>query len=299
MNYFEHVEQTFQLYGNDGQHVSCYLSDRDGINVQEFVLPNNKYYYDYTKDELDYYVCNQINQNPNSVLSTLDLVGYSIGAYEDLYFISSNKVDFYSFSCSITSFNVTACRVNDGIENANYDDYYNIENYSYISSNGIFSTGSNEGQFYKVLQNGQFTIFDYSSVNYDNVDYLSDTSVIRGENVSLYNIYFHINDFSNDNVYISFGKSYQSYYTSGYSTGYGNGFSSGYVKGQEIGFQNGVNSNGVNNQTANAFSYIGQAFNACGRFLGIEVLPNITLGMCFSIPMIFVLIITIFKLVRK
>lgn len=81
-------------------------------------------------------------------------------------------------------------------------------------------------------------------------------------------------------------NSWRTAYDTGYSNGYYNGLVDGY------------NSN-IDTNTATAFDYIGGAFGAVNNILAIEVLPHVTLGLCFSIPLVFVLIMTIFKLVKK
>lgn len=89
---------------------------------------------------------------------------------------------------------------------------------------------------------------------------------------------------------MSLGSTYegirQEGYDNGYSVGYTNGYHDGYTTGNQ-------------NQTHDAFTYIKEAFDAVGGIMTLEVLPHITLGVAFSIPLTIVLIMTIFKLVRK
>lgn len=299
MNYLEYIKNTFYLYSNDGKHVCCYLEDTDNTIIEfEFALPNNSYYYNYGAEELNYYVANYVNRNAEH-LSTLDLIGYSVGAYEDMYYISTNKVDFVEFTSSIYSYSVSACRVNDQVTNATYDDYYIIENYSKNTSDGVFNYGNNLGSYNKEIDSTMISYFDYTNLYYENGDYKQDVNVIRGENVSFYNVYFWINGANGDNVYVGYGNPYSDYYNQGYQTGYGNGYSQGFVNGQDIGYQNGVNSSGQTPQEATAFTYIGNAFQVVSNVMSLEVLPHMTLGLVFSIPLVLVLIMTIFKLVRK
>lgn len=75
-------------------------------------------------------------------------------------------------------------------------------------------------------------------------------------------------------------------------------FDSGYANGYQNGLADGFNSR-IDTNTATAFDYIGRAFGAVNNILAIEVLPHVTIGLCFSIPLVFVLIMTIFKLVKK
>lgn len=86
-------------------------------------------------------------------------------------------------------------------------------------------------------------------------------------------------------IYESWETAYETGYTNGYGNGYGDGYADGY--------------NQTDSNTANAFGYIGQAFEAVSNVLAIQVLPHITLGLVFSIPLTFTLIILVFKLVKK
>ena len=299
MNYLEYLKTTFKLDANDGHYVHCYLEDQGVITDFSFVLPDNKTYAQYEKEELDYYVCNYLNRQGGN-LNTLDLICFSVGAYEDVYVTFSNKVDFALFSCSNQDFNVTACYINDAEINPTYDDTYALDNYSYVTSNGVFDYAlSNKGVFKKDLSNEDFTIFDYTSLIYDNGSYTQDVNSIRGENVSLYNAYFHINDMNGDNVYIGYGAPYHDIANSEYQRGYGNGSASGYVTGYDAGYTTGVNSQPIQVQEATAFSYITNAFQVVNNVMSLEVLPHVTIGLVFSIPLVFVLIMVIFKLVRK
>lgn len=299
MDYLSYIKTTFKLDGNNGSHVFCYLEDQGDITTFDFNLPDNKTYDQYGKEELDYYVCNYLNRQGGN-LNTLDLICFSVGSYEDLYVTFTNKVDFVLFSCSNQTFNVTGGYVNAEESSPNYDDIYGLENYSYVTSNGVFNYSStNKGEYYKELSNQDITIFDYTSLTYENGSYTQDVNFIRGENVSLYNAYFHIGDANGDNVYIGYGAPYHDIANSEYQRGYGNGSASGYVNGYDAGYKTGVNTQPIEVQEATAFSYIGNAFGAVNSILSLEILPNVTLGLCFSIPLVFVLIMTIFKLVRK
>lgn len=100
-----------------------------------------------------------------------------------------------------------------------------------------------------------YTFFDYTSLIYESGDYKQDVNVIRGENVAIYNTYFHINGVTSDNVVIGYGSPYNDMYLQGYSTGYGNGSASGYVTGYDNGYSAGVSSGGnaVTGREATAF----------------------------------------------
>lgn len=87
-------------------------------------------------------------------------------------------------------------------------------------------------------------------------------------------------------------------YQSASLTAYQNGYASGVYTGYQNGFADGQATQ-MNTETATAFTYISGAFHAVDNILSIEVLPHITLGICFAIPVILIMIMTIFKIVKK
>lgn len=293
MNYRDYIKQTYQLQPSNNNEACAYFSDGDTQIVE---LEQNAVDYS-SVEELCYRVANNVNRQYSNYSTTM-LVGFSVQSGTDLFYISTNKADFYTFSCFNESFNVSA--VIDYDLNSNVDDYTGINNYTTITAYGVYNDTSTtpRGEFNFALTNNKACVFDYTNLYYENGTYTQDVKVIRGENVSFYNVYLYVDGFEHDNVYISYGAPYGDIANSEYQRGYGNGFASGWVQGNENGYQIGVNS-GVNPTTATAFTYISETFNAVGGLLELEVLPHITLGLCFSIPLVFVLIMTLFKLVRK
>lgn len=271
--------------------------DLDSLNAKDIVLFTtfgtyeiSDYNGSYSFEEICYYVANYTNQNQYGTA-----LGFMIQSDNALILVNSNYVDFIEFysygPCDLLmarAYPNSSGDIRDGSTPTNY-----IQN-NFNSGYNSFSYGS-----YMRSIEDNYIIFDYTNLKYENGDYSQDVTAIRGENISFYNNYLVITNNESGLYKYGYGRPFAQTRDQARSSGYSAGYSAGYVQGQEIGFQNGVNSQGVNNQTSTAFSYIGQAFNAAGRFLSTEVLPNITLGTCFSIPMVFVLIITIFKLVRK
>lgn len=150
------------------------------------------------------------------------------------------------------------------------------------------------------LDAGQWCLFDYN--------YVKDLDYLRTQYCTFYTTildYYYDNSQQDEDNYTyeiytgsnladaksqSYDNGYNNGQSVGYSNGYNNGFNDGYAQGQ---------AGAGTQETAHAFTYITQAFGAVSNILSIEVLPHVTLGVCFSIPLVIVLIMTIFKLVKK
>lgn len=188
---------------------------------------------------------------------------------------------------------------------------FNEENYSLDESEGISNyyqfTGDQSyhnlivgmyGSYNVTLNNNYICWFDYSN---QKDGYAQQNAIaIRGENYSFYNTFLtlYTADLTSDFTYY-YGNPIQSQIDSAYTSGYNAGTSTGYVQGYDTGYRNGQNSQPTTAQTQNAFNYIEGAFNVVTNIMSLEVLPHVTLGLAFSIPLVFVLIATLFKLVRK
>lgn len=271
--------------------------DLDSLNEKDIVLFTTFGTYEITDyngsyefEEICYYVANYTNQNQYGTA-----LGFMIQSDNALTLINSNYVDFIEFysqgPCGLLmarAYPNASGDIRDGSTPTNY-----------VSTN--FNSGYNSftyGTYSRGLED-EYMIFDYTNLKYETGDYSQDVTAIRGENISFYNNYLVITDNESGLYKYGYGRPFAQTREQARSAGYGAGYSAGYVQGQEIGFQNGVNSQGVNNQSATAFSYISQAFGAVNNIMSLEVLPNINLGLCFSIPLVVVLIMTLFKLVRK
>lgn len=164
-------------------------------------------------------------------------------------------------------------------------DYFNqlVDDDIYVYSNSYY---------YANLRAGDYCLYDFNMVQ-QNVTY----STVH---LSYYAHYLELDNNAEEDyaITLKLGSNYSKLYDDGYNAGYNNGYNTGYNTGYDIGFIAGQGTN-TNVETAHAFDYISTAFNSVAGILSIEVLPHITLGTCFSIPLVFVLIMTIFKLVRK
>lgn len=80
-----------------------------------------------------------------------------------------------------------------------------------------------------------------------------------------------------------------------YAYTHGDNYLDGYNAGKTDGYNAGVVAGGG---FSDALGAVGTVFTGFSGVFDLEVLPNITLGLCFSIPFILILIIAIFKIAR-
>lgn len=220
----------------------------------------------------------------------------------DFLFCNTNKLDYCVYHVNGSNGYLTGYT---GL-NEPLDELSSISNYYQGTGYGNLSDFDDEGSYLGnySLTISNYGVFDYTNLRYDNIN--DGVVVIRGENYTFYNVVQELVMANTNNFnYLEFyyGDPIASLINDEYNRGFGSGYSSGWVDGNDNGYRVGLNAGlqggGVNVQQSNAFAVIGQGFTAVADILSIQVLPNITLGLCFSIPMTFVLIMTIFKLMRK
>lgn len=185
------------------------------------------------------------------------------------------------------------------------DELSSIVNYYHDSGYASFTDFQDEYEFYgnyDLTINNSYCAFDYTNLYYanDGDKYFSP----RGENLTFYTSVVEVSTGGSNNLdtlEISYGAPYYSLAQSEYTRGVSNGYANGYANGVKVGYDQGFNANGgnVSRETATAFDYIGGAINVVAPIMEIEVLPHITLGLCFSIPLVLTLIMVIFKMVKK
>lgn len=134
------------------------------------------------------------------------------------------------------------------------------------------------------LENHVFNAYDSRP---DNSLFYKYCLRVSGYNINTNTITIH---HASDKMGSAIYNSWQTAMETGYTSGYGNGYADGYADG--------YNTN-LDHETLNAFNYISQAFTAVSDVLAIQILPHVTLGLVFSIPMVFTLILLTFKLVKK
>lgn len=87
----------------------------------------------------------------------------------------------------------------------------------------------------------------------------------------------------NDGYDDGYLEAYDLGYDEGYDLGYDEGNDLGYDKGYDYGYQKGIDVASDNT----FYGIIAQVFTGLGSFLAIELLPNITFGAIFAVPLVF------------
>lgn len=256
-------------------------------NHEPFIISD--YNGSYQFEELCYYVANYVNRNNYGTT-----IAFMVQADNGLYLLNSNYIDFCELYYE-SSLNLSMGRpypndtdIRDGTEPTNYlntNTSTTYESFTYGAYNRSIADN--------------YALFDYSNLKYENTSYYLDTLAIRGENISFYMNYLVINNNGSGFYSYGYGRPYAQMRADEYQRGYSAGYGSGYVQGKDDGYIIGFNSNGGTPETANAFSYIGNAFEVVSNVMALEILPHVTLGLAFSIPLVFTLIMVVFKLVRK
>lgn len=299
MKYENYIEQTYSLNDmliNNGTAI-LYASD----GTSHYISEVNPHYSNGSpfEETLGYYA-NYFNRNYSN---NGDLIALAYMDDRDLItLLVNNKVDFLLFDNTNTNI---SCSVQAVDYKANNGNYYVIEDgevmadylqYDETDGSPLYYNNTSFGD-YNVTLNQYYSksVFDFSNIRGDN--YRLNSLPIRGENIAFYDYGLTLTG-NVDYLNFSYGNptfQMQNYY---YENGYTNGYQAGYVNGNSDGYTLGINSQ-VDGNTYTAFGYVSQAFNAVGGILELEVLPHVTLGLCFSIPLILILITTIFKLVKK
>lgn len=213
------------------------------------------------------------------------------GSELDLFIPSSfDYVDIYNQNESAgLTFEVTARNMNmeTGISSS-ADDYLGI---GLIDINQYFNF--NEDYTYTQYETD---LDGYGNCIYDFTNIYEDTLWYDNDGNGLHTHFLRLN--TGSYLTIGVGNPYVSIRDTAYEGGYSNGYNDGTTAGYDRGYNDGVNSLPPEQQL-DAFGYIGQAFNAVSNVLSIEVLPHVTLGLCFSIPLVLTLCMTLFKLIKK
>ena len=298
MDYESYTLQSYDISTSDLASANFLYLYSNGtyeiVNDTDFVESNYN-----TLELLMGYTANYSNRVlVGNATKSLVSVGYKVFS-NDFIFMNTRNLDFMAYGSTHGGSLLVAETFEEG---DSFDDLTSINNYyQYGSRTAIadFLGEDNNYGYFRVENFQNYVVFDYSNLKYDNLN--DSYYIVRGENTTFHLV---VNEFyypSNaSSIHLYYGAPYYSQYQQGYQNGFSNGFQDGWVQGNDNGYILGQNSNGnINQSTASAFDYIGQAFGAINSIMQLEVLPNITLGVAFTIPMVFVLIMTIFKLVRK
>jgi len=175
--------------------------------------------------------------------------------------------------------------------------YSAVSNYSQVNANNSFNDIESVGGFTFYSLSSKGVVYDYSNLVITNSDYTNDVVYLPTFGIGYYKSFLTFAPTLSFKV--GYGRPYSDIRQNGYDLGYYQGYNNGQYDGYKTGYDNGKASAGLDNDTATAFTYIGGAFNAVSSIMSMEVLPHVTLGLCFSIPLVLILIMTIFKLIRK
>lgn len=232
---------------------------------------------------------------------------------------ANNKViGFFALQHGVDTFNIVVPSYYDFFILNEGNDLMKQHGLCSISSGGTetFSSGTtdycnlgmrNTGNYFDT-----FSSFTYSNyLTYTGINMLYDFGMLQTDEVYTtsngfrfhqHYLEIYLSDYGlTENFTISLGSYVENARSEGYQNGYNEGYLSGYDNGYNTGYDDGyaIGHSGIDDNSATAFSYIGTAFRSVASIMELEILPHITLATCFSIPLVFILIITIFKLVKK
>lgn len=269
--------ENYIQYGNDKYNEG--LETRQDINIKDYLL-NSTF-------STTFYSSN--------VHSPDNVIGYSITTITENDFIN-DKLQIYDIWVrnAIDSF---------GTNWLDTGQYYYYDN---------------EILFDKVLDNNAISVvFVGNSSVFDNEPYIKYTDntikVLKTDNLNSIYVFFtenenvkYINtlgwsgygeDYTGQYIYISIGgELYGLGYNegliegniSGYNNGYGDGYEIGYNNGANDGYENGINAS-AGNTWSSIWDFIYNIFVFIGRFMDIEILPNIKIGYIVGIAIVFAL----------
>ena len=296
MNYENFIQNTIQYplpnLSVGENTIYCFFSNGTGASFSYDGLDANTQVL-----ELMYYVANKCNRDyTNRTLMACQVFSYrQEGNYYESELLMTNKLDFVQVEGTF----MFQGRRYDDIENDTLFESVAHNNY-YLGGNSVNFTEYSYGTYSGLVSNSK-AIYDITNYKYeDGYDYRTDVVAIRGENMAFYTHTLVSFNYSSSTPFakFSYGSPISTIANSEYERGYNGGYNTGWVEGQKYGYEQGVNS-GIDGNTHTALNYITQAFQPIETIMSLEVLPHITLGLVFSIPMVLVAIMVIFRIVKK
>lgn len=299
MNYDKYIKNTYSISETLNNDLDILLFLSDGSTYQDNFYNAGDYTYFNEACDYAYVTYKQLS-------SSADLVGFMIRNQDGNYnLVLRNNLDFVKF---------------DYFGNSNYVDI-TCADYYQVSTGGYypFEDGGDLLNTYLVvdseypltytsistvsydisLEANEKSVYDFSNTNYA-LDYRIQSYPVnfRGE---IEYFYFHAFNISGniDYLNISVGSPIYDEYARGYSKGYSEGYYDGYDIGWDDGYNFGSGVDRIDKNTHNTFSYIAEGFKAVNNVLEIEVLPHVTLGLCFSIPFVIGMMTILFKLIKR
>lgn len=286
MNYEHYITNTYNITLSSISKGLLLLNNDGTLTLYSYDLPTNTYAN----------FCNFFAQK--SVTDSHNAWGYLYVEGGNCSLVVTNSVDFVKLEntsqetidvhCDelYNNGNNTATDLGGGDE---YNLYGGVYSYYFDELDTISTYGTN---YFGYLSYHALTYFDFSSCWCPEDTYYYDYQVkqFTYDGNSFYFYQQHLGFAKKNSVSISYG-SFTSRVDVAY-TSYLNGYNDGYEDGYYVG-------SSVDRNTANAFAYIEETFNAIGGIMRLEVIPHVTIGLCFSIPFIIVIITLIFKMVKK
>lgn len=301
MNYEGYIKQTYLLeFENDTSQNGAFLMLANGD--VHYVVDSNTYdsvnhlhpYYDVVN-----YMANYANRTYNQYAN---MILYYLASEDKYELITRDIVDYVITDSDTSDIDVTLSCLNGDV--GYLEDLNAVLGYSKTTAVNTFTNYTYNSQAYQGLGNHIKLVTDYTNIApFDNggqhyQEYNLERYAVRGENVTYNKYILEYTPNALSNIKISYGSPFSTIANNEYQRGYNGGYATGYVEGQQYGFEQGLHS-GIDSNTANALGYVKQAFGVVDNIMSLQVLPNITLGLVFSIPMVLVAIMVIFRIVKK
>lgn len=289
MNYDYFTNYTYENILTDIANDTAYLFGYNGNVIQSTSLDMSQSFE---------FNLNAFASDFNSVVG--DEISFVLLAHNSTtYLISTTRNDFITFKSVGGQFAGSTYSSNLDILSASLTDYLGdmdtgVNGGYYIgNANGsVVSTNPYSQWTTSIIANNRTCVIDFTNLKYNiyNDEYVQErqTALCRGDMQTYYT--FVLNVHASSSVNIGIGSPIYDTYQQGFNNGYANGYLNGRTD---------YSGGGIDNATLDAFDYIGAGFNAVTNILSLEVLPHVTLGLVFSIPLTFVIIATLFKLIKR
>lgn len=289
-NTFDLSENYARIFTMNGVQRDILINDFNSGNLYDYDFISCKYNFD---EDLYRYL------NNDGIQEGL-IIGYCYCEYDSGYSYLNINSDACSF---VQMFNMLS---SDRYINGYYINPSNSSDLTKLRLQSTFQTNQNFANFHtqytlidNYLTNNSSLMFDFSlSSNLD-----KEYTLVRDNGLGVAKPYNSCFVLDSSDWRFGFGKT--TYYTEedliqardyAFDLGFDSGKNVGYSDGLTDGYYNGLNANGGAPLTA--LDYVGSAISNFTPVFSLEVMPNITLGTCISIPIIVQLLVIIFKIAR-
>lgn len=300
MNYEGYIKETYLLeFEHDTTQNGAFLMLQNGD--VHYVLDTNTYTNGTPFNEVVYFMANYANRQYNSYA---DMIMYWLASEERYVLITRDIVDYVITDSYSSDIDIVLACLYGNEDSAPLEDLNVVLGYAENTANNPFTNYTYGSQAEQGLGNNQKLVTDFTNIApFDNGSshydaYNLERMIVRGENVTYNKYMLEITPNALNNMKFSYGSPFSTIANDEYKRGYTAGYNTGRVEGVQVGFEQGIHS-GIDGNTHNALGYVKQAFGVVDNIMQLQVLPNITLGLVFSIPMVLVAIMVIFKIVKK